>query len=82
MEHLALDLGGRESQVCLRAADQSILREARVPTKQLEEELKRPACRVVVETCAEAFGVADEAVAHAAHALHLPSLPCRDVHGR
>jgi len=62
VEHLAIDLGGRESQICLRAPDGSILREARVPTKQLEEELKRPNCRVVMETCAEAFGVADEAL--------------------
>jgi transposase len=62
VEHLAIDLGGRESQVCLRAADQTILREARVPTRELEEEMKRATCRVVVETCAEAFGVADEAL--------------------
>ena len=35
MEHLAIDLGGRESQICLRGADGTILREARVPTKQV-----------------------------------------------
>ena len=63
MEHLAIDLGGRESQICLRAADGAILREARVSTKHLEQELQRPACRVVVETCAEAFSVADVALA-------------------
>jgi transposase len=62
MDHLAIDLGGRESQVCLRAPDGRILREARVFTKELEEELQRPTCRVVVETCAEAFGVADAAL--------------------
>jgi transposase len=62
VEHLAIDLGGRESQICLRASDGSILREARVPTKELEQELKRASCRVVVETCAEAFGVADAAL--------------------
>ena len=63
MEHLAIDLGGRESQICLRAPDQSILREARVSTKELEDELKRATCRVVMETCAEAFSVADAALA-------------------
>jgi transposase len=62
MEHLAIDLGGRESQICLRAPDGSILREARVATRELEEELKRSTCRVVMETCAEAFGVADAAL--------------------
>jgi transposase len=62
MEHLAIDLGGRESQLCLRAADGAILREGRVPTRQLEEELRRPMCRVVMETCAEAFSVADAAL--------------------
>lgn len=62
MEHLAIDLGGRESQICLRAADGTILREARVATRQLEEELLRPPCRVVVETCTEAFSVADAAL--------------------
>lgn len=62
MDHLAIDLGGRESQVCLRAADGRILREARVPTKLLETELQRPPCRVIVETCAEAFSVADAAL--------------------
>jgi len=62
VEHLAIDLGGRESQVCLRAEDGRILREARVPTRELEVELSRPSCRVVVETCAEAFGVADSAL--------------------
>lgn len=63
MKHLAIDLGGRESQLCLRAEDETILREARVFTKELDEELKAlPACRVVMETCAEAFSVADAAL--------------------
>jgi transposase len=62
VQHLAIDLGGRESQVCLRAQDGQILREARVPTKLIEAELQGPPCRVIIETCAEAFSVADAAL--------------------
>ena len=63
MEHLAIDLGGRESQVCIRTQDGTILREYRVATRDLDEEFQRPTCRVVMETCAEAFSVADAALA-------------------
>lgn len=60
MEHVAIDLGGRESQVCVRQADGEILEEKRWPTADLGAYLKtRPRSRVIVETCAEAFRVAD-----------------------
>lgn len=62
MEHLAIDLGKRESQICLRSENGVILREGKVPTPKLEEELRGPPCRVIVETCTEAFGVADAAL--------------------
>lgn len=63
MEHVAIDLGGRESQVCVRAADGTILDERLWPTSRLKSYLKRrPRSRVVVETSAEAFAVADGAV--------------------
>jgi transposase len=63
MEHVAIDLGGRKSQVCVRAADGQILEEKAWATRRLGEFLAgRPASRVVVETCAEAFGVADQAL--------------------
>lgn len=59
MEHIAIDLGARESQVCVRAADGMILLEGRRPTVELRAFLhRRPPSRVVVETCAEAFAVA------------------------
>ena len=65
MEHVAIDLGGRESQVCVRAEDGRILEEKRWPTRRLGEYLaKRPPSRVVVETCAEGFYVADLAEQH------------------
>jgi transposase len=62
MEHVAIDLGGRESQVCIRSGTGEILLEERVPTAGLREVLDRPKARVVVETCSEAFGVADLAL--------------------
>lgn len=60
MEHIAIDLGGKESQICVRGADGTILDERRCPTPDLGSYLaQRPPSRVIVETCAEAFRVAD-----------------------
>ena len=64
MEHVAIDLGGRESQLCVRNERGEILVERRVTTRSLEKHLrKRPKSVVVMETCAEAFSVADAAAA-------------------
>ena len=64
MEHLAIDLGGRESQICIRSSDGEILLERRIQTASLKRYLKgRPPSRVVLETCTEAFAVADGAAA-------------------
>ncbi len=64
MEHLAIDLGGRESQVCIRSTDGSILLERRMATSALKNYLsERPHSRVIVETCTEAFAIADAALA-------------------
>ena len=64
MDHVAIDLGSRKSQICVRSSDGKILEEKRCDTAALKEYLaKRPKSRVVVETCAEAFGVADAALA-------------------
>ncbi|HTQ43569.1 MAG TPA: IS110 family transposase [Polyangiaceae bacterium] len=60
MEHVAIDLGGSQSQVCVRAADGAIVEERQCRTTELATVLsKRPPSRVIVETCAEAFHVAD-----------------------
>jgi hypothetical protein len=57
---LTNDLGGRESQVCVRAPDGQILREMKLASASIEQFLRRqPPSRVVLETCAEAFRVAD-----------------------
>jgi transposase len=65
MQHVAIDLGGRESQLCARATDGSIVKEARVATKSLPKllEAMEPS-RVILETSAEAFLIADAALAH------------------
>jgi hypothetical protein len=64
MEHLAIDLGGRESQICVRGRDGHIVEERRCRTATLPMYLaSRPPSRVVVETCSEAFWVADFALA-------------------
>lgn len=63
MQHVAIDLGGRESQICVRRSDGQVLQERRVATRHLRTFLKRqPASRVILETCAEAFAVADFAL--------------------
>jgi transposase len=60
MQHLAIDLGGKESQICVRDAKEKILDERRCPTRRLGEYLaKQPPSRVILETSAEAFAVAD-----------------------
>ena len=63
MEHLAIDLGGRESQICVRSSDGQILEERRCRTGALAGYLAgRPPSRVIVETCSEAFAIADAAL--------------------
>ena len=63
MEHIAIDLGGRESQICIRGVDGQLIEERRCPTRSLGKYLtSRPKSRVIVETCTEAFGVADAAL--------------------
>ena len=49
MEHVAIDLGGRKSQVCVRAADGTILEEKSCPTRELGLYLAtRPKSRVTL----------------------------------
>jgi len=63
MRHLAVDLGGKESQVCTRDSDAKILEERRVPTSRLPAFLMvQPLSRVILETGAEAFAIADAAL--------------------
>jgi transposase len=74
MDHIAIDLGSRESQVCVRRADGEILEERRVGTRSLDKYLRgRPKSRVVVEACAEAFSVADAALATGHETVVVPA---------
>jgi transposase len=60
MQHLAIDLGGRESQVCIRDPRGKILHEKRLLTGDLQRFLKaQPLSRVVMETSSESFTVAE-----------------------
>jgi transposase len=62
MDHLAIDIGGRESQICSRAASGEIKLEKRVSTAQLPRLFQQvEPCRVVLEACAESFWLADAA---------------------
>jgi len=80
MEHLAIDLGGRESQVCIRRADGTIVEERRCRTDELGMYLcRRPPSRVVLETCAEAFHVTDLAKAAGHEVRVVPSMLVRSL---
>jgi transposase len=62
MDHIAIDLGSAESQICVRSPDGKIIEELRHRTARLGSYLKkRPPSRVILETSAEAFRVADTA---------------------
>ena len=62
MEHIAIDWGSRESQICVRSPDEQIVESRRVRTARLGEYLaRRPPSRVIVETCTQAFAIADQA---------------------
>jgi transposase len=62
MDHVAIDLGGQESQVCIRRADGTIVEEKKIPTRRLAKLMESWAhSRVILETCAEAFHIADAA---------------------
>jgi len=63
MHHLAVDLGSRQSQVCLRSAEGEIQKEAKISNGSLEAAFASfPKSRVVVESSSEAFAVADLAL--------------------
>lgn len=64
MRHAAIDLGSKESQICIRQADGTILEEGKLPTRKLPEVFKAwPTSRVVMEASAEAFQIADAVLA-------------------
>lgn len=80
MDHVAIDIGGRESQICVRAADGTILEETRCLTREVTAYLaKRGPSRVVMETCAEAFAIANGARAVGHEAVVVPAMLVRSL---
>ena len=62
VQHVAIDLGSKESQVCVRGADGALLYEKKHSTRGLRTWMQSlPPSRVVLETSSEAFRVADAA---------------------
>ncbi len=62
MHHVAIDLGSKESQICVRQPDGTIVIEKKHPTRRLGELLGTiPHSRVILETSSEAFRIADAA---------------------
>jgi transposase len=62
MDHIAIDLGGKESQICVRASDGRVVEEKRMATAALRAWLAtRPTSRVIMETCSESLPLADAA---------------------
>jgi transposase len=65
MNHIGIDLGSRESQVCVRSETGDVAQEMRCSTSDLDAFLRnRPPARVVLETCTEAFRIATIAKRH------------------
>lgn len=62
MNHIAIDLGGSKSQVCVRNCVGEILEEIRLDTSKLSQYLEKQAKgRVIMETCAESWAIGDAA---------------------
>lgn len=60
MNHVAVDLGSRKSQYCVRSADGQVMQEAKIETKALDAFFRQAIkSRVVLEACTEAFKVAE-----------------------
>ena len=75
MEHIAIDLGGRESQICVRNDKGEIVEERRHLTAHLGRYLakREPGARVLLESSSEAFSVADWAVQSGHQARVVPA---------
>jgi transposase len=64
VDHLAIDIGGRESQLCRRTADGKLCEERRLRTSDLPAYFRQlEPQRVIFESCAESFWLADAAKA-------------------
>lgn len=62
MEHIAIDWGARKSQICVRTDDGTIVENRKVLTAELMHLGRRKPGRVIIETCTQAFSIADGAL--------------------
>jgi transposase len=71
MNHVAVDLGSRKSQYCVRSPDGQLLGEGKVETHTLKSVFGNwGKSRIILETCSEAFTIADQAIA-AGHEVNI-----------
>ena len=71
MDHIGIDIGSRQSQICARRSDGTVVWEERVDTTSIPHLLNElPRSRVILETSSEAMALGDAAVA-AGHDLRL-----------
>ena len=78
MDHLAIDLGSRTSQICIRDAQGHIVEERACRTQSLGSYLRRrPPSVVILETSSEAFSVARMAQAAGHRVSVVPSVLSR-----
>lgn len=74
MNHVAIDLGSKASQICIRRADGTIAQQGKLPTKELAAHFATwEPSRIVMETSAESFAVADSALAAGHQVRVVPS---------
>jgi transposase len=74
MNHVAVDLGSKQSQFCVRKPDGSVVQEAKVANRALKHFFGTlEPSRVVLEACSEAFAVADWAKALGHEVCLVPS---------
>jgi len=74
MNHVAVDLGSKQSHVCERRPDGTVVRSVRVKTSSLPQLFAQmEPSRVVLEACSEAFTVARWAMEHRHEVTVVPS---------
>lgn len=74
MHHIAIDLGGRKSQLCVRDTGGRILSEKSCETRSIATYLPAGPGRVILETCSEAFAIADQIKARGLDVVVVPAV--------
>jgi hypothetical protein len=80
VEHIAIDLGSRESQIADGTRRADIVEERHYATSELEAHLvEQPSAHVVIETCTEAFRIAERARNHGHNVCIVPATLVRSL---